>query len=396
MDLSNGTPMVAIPGPSILPDRVRMAMARPMPNIYEGYLLDMTYHILERLPPLAGTSGHVSIIQSNGHGAWQSAISNTLVPGDKVLALESGRFAVIWSEYAAMAGVTAEVLPGSAHAAVDPDALRTRLEADTDGEITAILTVHTDTATSVRNDIPAIRAAIDDAGHDALLMVDCIASLGCERFEMDNWGVDITVAASQKGLMCPPGLGLVWVSEKAFEMHSRVDHRVGYVDWARRLEPKAYYEIFAGTAPVPNLHALDEALAIIEEEGGLDAVWARHQALADAVRAAVEAWSTPDGMGFNITDPAHRSNAVTTITTGEIDANRLRGICEAQAGVTLGVGLLGDRGRSFRIGHMGYLNPPMILGTIATIESALRAMDAPMGGSGVAAAAASIGAALRD
>lgn len=395
MDLSNGTPLVAIPGPSILPDRVRTAMARPMPNIYEGYLLDMSYRILERLPSIARTSGHVSIIQSNGHGAWQSAISNTLVPGDKVLALESGRFAIIWAEYAAMAGVDTEVLPGDARSAVDVAALQARLEADVDGDITAIFTVQTDTATSVRNDIPAIRAAIDAAGHDALLMVDCIASMGCERFEMDNWGVDITVAASQKGLMCPPGLGFVWVSEKAFEMHPRVTHRVGYVDWARRLEPKAYYEIFAGTPPVPNLHALDEALSMIEEEGGLDAVWARHEALANGVRAAVEAWSTPDGIGFNITDPAHRSNAVTTIDTGEIDAVRLRGICEAQAGVTLGVGLIGDRERSFRIGHMGYLNPPMILGTLATIEAALTALAAPMGSSGVAAAAESIGAALR-
>ena len=179
-------------------------------------------------------------------------------------------------------------------------------------------------------------------------------------------------------------------------MHPRVQHRVGYVDWASRLEPQAYYEIFAGTAPVPNLHALDEAIAMIEEEGGLDAVWARHQALADSVRAAVEAWSTPDGFELNIFDPAHRSNAVTTINTGDIDASRLRNICEAQAGVTLGVGLIGDRDRSFRVGHMGYLNPPMILGTLATIESALVAMGAPIGGSGVAAAAETIGAALRD
>ncbi len=134
---------------------------------------------------------------------------------------------------------------------------------------------------------------------------------------------------------------------------------------------------------------------MIEDEGGLDAMWARHQALADGVRAAVDAWSTPGGFGFNIVDPAARSNAVTTVTTGEIDATRLRSICEAQAGLTLGVGLIGDRARSFRIGHMGYLNPPMILGTLATIESALVAMDAPMGGSGVAAAAEAIGAALR-
>jgi len=395
MDLSNGIPMVAIPGPSIVPDRVRTAMARPMPNIYEGALLDVAYSVLERLPSIAGTSGHVSIIQSNGHGAWQSAISNTLVPGDKVLALESGRFAIIWSEYAALAGIDVEVLPGGFADPVDPAALQARLAADAGGEITAILVAQTDTASSVRNDIPALREAIDAAGHDALLMVDGIASMGCERFEMDRWGVDLAVAASQKGLMCPPGLGLVWVGERAFEAHSRVEHRVGYVDWERRLEPKIFYEIFAGTPPVLHLFALDESLSMIEEEGGLEAVWARHQALGDAVRAAVEAWSTPGGINFMVTSAEHRSNAVTGVLTGEIDALRLRAICEEQAGLTLGLGISIEPTEAFRIGHMGYLNPPMILGTIATIEAALRAMDAPIGGSGVEAAADSIGQALK-
>ena len=396
MDLSAGLASVAIPGPSILPERVRAAMALPMPNIYEGYLLDISDRILARLPGIARTSGRAFIVTSNGHGAWQMAVSNTLVPGDRVLALESGRFAVIWAEYAAAAGIDTEVLPGDFETPVDPDELESRLRADTDGAITAVLVSHTDTSSSVRNDIAALRKAIDDAGHDALLMVDCIASMACDPYEMDEWGVDVTVAASQKGLMCPPGLGFVWAGEKAVAAHARTSHRVGYVDWARRLDPRGFYDVYAGTPPVAHLHALDVALDLIEEEGGLEAVWRRHEALADGVRAAVDAWSTPDGLSLNIESPEHRSNAVTTIRTGSIDSTELTARCERDAGLTLGIGMSLSPDRSFRIGHMGHLNPPMILGTLATIEATLHAMGAPMGGSGTAAAAAAIGRALSD
>lgn len=392
MTLNHGIPFVSIPGPSILPERVREAMSRPMPNIYAGPLLETSDRILERLPGIVATTGHGLIVTGNGHSGWQMIINNTLQPGDKILVLESGRFAVVWGEHAAMAGVEVEELPGDFRAAVDPAALQRRLEAD-DGSIAAIFVAHTDTSSSVRNDLPALRAAIDSAGHDALLMVDGIASIGAEPFEMDAWGIDVALAASQKGLMCPPGLAFVWANDKAVARYRSLDPsrpRSAYFDWARRLEPRAFYDTYAGTPPVAHLHAFDVALDIIDEEGGLPAVWARHETLGNAVRAAVDAWSTPGGLELNIIDPQARSNAVTTILTGDVDSEQLTALCREQMGVTLGVGAPTAAGHSFRIGHMGHLNPPMILGTLATIETALHKMKAPMGSSGIAAAAAAL------
>ncbi len=364
-----------------------------MPNIYSGELLEVSDRVLERLPQVARTTGHPFVMTSNGHGAWQMAISNTLLPGDRVLVLESGRFAVIWGEYAAMAGVDVEVLTGHDGSPVDPDAVRDRLQRD-DGSIVAILVAHTDTSSSVRNDIAAIRRAIDEAGHSALLMVDCIASIACDRFEMDDWGVDVAVSASQKGLMCPPGLGLVWAGDRAvdrFRSLPRDRPRVAYFDWETRLAPRAFYDTYAGTPPVAHLFALEAALDLIDEEGGLDHVWERHRVLASAVRAAVEAWSTPGGINFNVGSKENRSNAVTSVLTGEIDAARLSAICRDNLGVTLGIGVANAPDRSFRIGHMGHLNPHMVLGTIGAIEASLVAMNAPFAHSGLAAAADLIG-----
>ncbi len=387
--LNAGREMVAIPGPSVMPDRVMAAMQRPMPDIYSGELVEVSDEIFEQLPGLAKTTGHPFVIISNGHGAWQMAISNTLARGDKVLALESGRFAVVWGEMAEISGVKAEVLPGGDGRPVDPEALRARLADDPGHEIKAVLTVQTDTATSVRNDIPALRAAIDAGDHPALLMVDCIASLGCEPFHMDEWGVDITIAGSQKGLMVPPGLAFLWAGEKALAAYERSDIHVGYLDWQSRLNATHHYQLYCGTPPVSHLFGMREALAMIAEEG-LEARWDRHRWQAEAIWAAVDAWSTDGGIGFNIADPAARSTAVTTITTGGIDATELRRICSDEAGLTLGLGIGDLPEQAFRIGHMGYLNPPMLLGTLGTIEAALHAMGAPVGGSGVAAAAASL------
>ncbi|MGI9597999.1 MAG: pyridoxal-phosphate-dependent aminotransferase family protein [Acidimicrobiales bacterium] len=397
-NLNFGRPMVAIPGPSIIPERVLSAMSRPMPDIYSGELVEISDEVFARLPSLARTTGKPFVVMSNGHGAWQMAIANTLARDDKVLVLESGRFAVVWGEMAAISGVKVEVLPGSDDRPVDPAALQARLADDPGHEIKAILTVQTDTATSVRNDIAALRNAIDEAGHPALFMVDCIASLGCEPFEMDVWGVDVTVAGSQKGLMVPPGLAFVWASEKAIEAYDRSDIHVGYLDWRKRLNATVHYELYSGTPPVSHLYGLREALAMIEEEG-LEARWDRHAVLASAVWAAVDAWSgggdgsaAGGGIALNIADPAFRSTAVTTIRTGDIDAAEVRRICADGAGLTLGLGIGDFAGRAFRIGHMGYLNPPMLLGTLGTVEAALLSMGTPIGGSGVAAAAAALSA----
>jgi alanine-glyoxylate transaminase/serine-glyoxylate transaminase/serine-pyruvate transaminase len=368
-----------------------------MPNIYEGDLVEMSKGILTEINTIARTTGHSFIAVTNGHGAWDMALANTLSRGDKVLVLESGRFAVGWGDAAEVSGIEVEVLHATPRRAVDPAAVEQRLRADTGHTIKAVLVVQIDTASSVYNDIAAIRRAIDAAGHPALYMVDCIASLGCVPYEMDAWGVDVTVGGSQKGLMVPPGLGFNWAGEKAMQAHKSAGLRSAYWDWTKRLSEGSHYWRYAGTPPISHLYALREALDMIAEEG-LENIWARHKVLAEAIRAAVEAWASPNGLGLelNVTDPAARADSVTTILTGSIDPARLRRICEDQAGLTLGIALGEEfEGAAFRIGHMGHLNPPMVLGTLGTIEAALTAMDAPMGGSGVAAAAARIARAIQ-
>ena len=386
MSLRYGQPMIAIPGPSITPERVLRSMNRSMPDIYEGELVDLAFSLVEKLPSIARTSGRVFMSISNGHGAWQMALCNTLSPGDKVLVLESGLFASVWGQMAERTQLNVEYLSGDNRLPVDPDMLEQRLSEDTSHEIKAILCVHTDTATSVRNDIAKLGQTINSLDHPALFMVDCIASLGCEQYEMDEWYVDITVAASQKGLMMPPGMAFVWASQQALEAHNSAGLRIGYFDWDQRMNPDHMYQLFCGTPPIQHLYGLREVLNMIDEEG-LENIWLRHQVLADAVRAAVETWQQPDGLELNITDPKARSNAVTTIRTGSIDSEKLRKICATEAGLTLGLAVGGLEADAFRIGHMGHLNPPMILGTLATIEAALLSMNASIGRNGIGTAA---------
>ena len=386
MSLRYGQPMIAIPGPSITPERVLRSMNRSMPDIYEGELVDLAFSLVEELPSIARTSGRVFMSISNGHGAWQMALCNTLSPGDKVLVLESGLFASVWGQMAERTQLNVEYLSGDNRLPVDPDMLEQRLSEDTSHEIKAILCVHTDTATSVRNDIAKLGQTINSLDHPALFMVDCIASLGCEQYEMDEWHVDITVAASQKGLMMPPGMAFVWASQQALEAHNSAGLRIGYFDWDQRMNPDHMYQLFCGTPPIQHLYGLREVLNMIDEEG-LENIWLRHQVLADAVRAAVETWQQPGGLELNITDPKARSNAVTTIRTGSIDSEKLRKICATEAGLTLGLAVGGLEADAFRIGHMGHLNPPMILGTLATIEAALLSMNASIGRNGIGTAA---------
>lgn len=366
-----------------------------MPNIYEGDLVDLAMSVLHDLPAVArSTSAEPVVIIGNGHAAWQMAIDNTLNRGDRVLVLESGTFAVGWGDMARVSGVDVEVLPGNDHDPVDPAAVGERLARDHDHLIRAIFVVLADTASSCRNDIAAIRRAIDAVDHPALLMVDAIASLGCDRYEMDAWGVDLTVGASQKGLMVPPGVAFVWAGERAIEAYDRgTDLRSGYTDWGPRIRPDAFYKRFAGTPPISHLYGLRQALDMIAEEGGLDSVWARHEVLATAVWDAIDAWSDEGGIVANVADRASRSCATTTVCTGSIDATEIRRRAEADLGLTLGLGIGSGGDHRFRIGHMGHLNPPMILGTIGTIEATLHSMDVDLPESGVAAAAASIGAA---
>ena len=385
MPFDQGRHFLAIPGPSVMPDEVLRAMHRPARNIYEGPLIDLTYSLFPDLKRIVGTAGEAFIYIANGHGAWEAALANLFSGGETVLVLDSGRFAIGWGEIAAAMGVAVETLTAPKRRGVDPDAVEARLREDRGHAIKAVLVVQVDTASGVWNDIAAIRRAMDAAGHPALLMVDCIASTGCVPYEMDAWGVDVTVSACQKGLMTPPGLGFVFANEKAMAAHRENGCHGLYWDWGPRAKPDYYYKLFAGTPPVQHLFGLRQALDMIGEEG-LDAVYARHRTIARGIRAAVEHWGEGGPIELNVLDPKARADSVTTILTGDIESETLRRLCETELGVTLGIGL-GQTVNAFRIGHMGHINPPMALGVLASIELALTRMGAPFAAGGVEAAA---------
>ncbi|MFQ5624274.1 MAG: pyridoxal-phosphate-dependent aminotransferase family protein [Paracoccaceae bacterium] len=398
MTLSRGRDYLAIPGPSVVPDRVLQAMHRAAPNIYEGPLVELTRSVVANLKRVARTEGEVAIYIANGHGTWEAAISNIFAPGDTALVLSTGRFAAGWGEAARAHGVRIATLDFGMHEPADPARVQDALWADQEHRIKAVLVVQTDTASSVKNDVAALRAAIDAAGHPALFMVDCIASLACERFEMDAWGVDVMVAASQKGLMTPPGVGFTFHNGKAAAVRAGNPVRSLYWDWAPRVAPERFYQYFGGTAPTHHLFGLRAALDMLEEEG-LEACWTRHETHARAVWTAVETWGGGGPLRLNIAEPAARSTAVTTITAKGHDMARLRHWCSENTGLTLGIGLGFEEpewcgGDSvFRIGHMGHVNPPMILGALATVEAGMQALEIPHRRGGVGAAAEVVAAA---
>ena len=385
MTTETGRHFLAIPGPTVTPERVMRAMNRPMVNIYEGPLIELTHSIFPDLKKIAKTDGECMMYISNGHGAWDASLFNTISAGDTVLVLESGRFAPGWGVLAEQMGATVETLNCPERKGVDPAAVEAHLRADTEHKIKAILVVQIDTATGVWNDIEAIRKAIDAANHPALYMVDCIACFGCVPYEMDAWGVDVTIAACQKGLMTPPGLGFVFANKKAMARRHENGCLSAYWDWLPRANPDMYYKLFCGTAPVNHLFGLREALDMIAEEG-LETVYARHNRIARGVRAAVEHWGQSGPIELNITDPKGRSDAVTTILTGDMDAQALRRRCEDELSLTLGLGIGLDFNSAFRIGHMGHVNEPMILGALATVELALSQLQADFTPGGVEAA----------
>ncbi|MGB0799066.1 MAG: pyridoxal-phosphate-dependent aminotransferase family protein [Planktomarina sp.] len=392
MSLANGRHYLAIPGPSVMPDRVLQAMHQPAPNIYAGGLIDMTDSLIPDLKYVARTDGHVAIYVANGHGAWEAAVSNVLAPGETVLVLATGRFCIGWGEMATRLGIKVETLDFGMRDAIDLDQVETHLKSDTGGRIKAVMAVHVDTSTSVRNDIAALRQAMDRTGHGALLMADCIASLGCDQFEMDEWGVDVMVAGCQKGLMTPPGMSFVYFNDRAAAVRDQMANVSLYWDWKPRVAPNQYYEYFCGTAPTHHLLGLREALDMIKEET-IQNVWARHTTLAQAVWAACECWAKGGPLELNIADPDLRSVAVTSLRIGAPYGTQLRDWTEHQAGVTLGIGLgMADPSDPawhgfFRIGHMGHVNAQMVMGTLGSIQAGLMALDIPHGAGGLDAAA---------
>jgi alanine-glyoxylate transaminase / serine-glyoxylate transaminase / serine-pyruvate transaminase len=380
-----GREFLAIPGPTTMPDEVLRAMHRPALDIYSDQMTNLTESLLADLSKLFATKGRSYIYIANGHGAWEAVLSNVLSRGDKVLVLESGRFAIGWGNAAAAMGAEVEVLKGDWRRAIRPDEVEARLRADKDHTIKAILAAQVDTASGAYNDIEAIGKAIKATRHPALFMVDTVASLGCMPFEMDKWGIDVAMCGSQKGLMTPPGLGFVAANDRAREVHKKADLRTPYWDWTER-EGSEHYRKYAGTAPVHLLFALRQAVDMLFAEK-LENVFLRHRLLAEAVRRAVAVWAEGQVLGFNIAEASERSNTVTTVMMADShDPDALHRYCKEKCGVVLGVGIGELQGQAFRIAHMGHVNAPMILGTLGVIEVGLQALDIPHGAGGVEAA----------
>lgn len=391
MPLSNGRSHMALPGPSMMPDRVLQAMHRPAPDIYDGDLHDMVASLVPDLRRVARTDGHVAMYICNGHGAWEASLSNTVAPGETVLVPTTGAFGHGWAEVARGLGAEVEIVEHGRKTPIDPDRVRAALAADKGHRIKAVLAVHVDTSSSVRSDIAALRGVLDEVGHPALLMADCIASLGCDVFEMDAWGADVMITGSQKGLMVPPGMAFVFFNDRAAQVRRAMPRVSRYWDWAARADPEMFYQYFGGTAPTHHLYGLRAALDMIHEEG-MENVWTRHARLARAIWAAGEAWAAEGPFRLNVADPAHRSHAVTAASLGAPHGDRLRAWCRDEAGLVLGIGLgVGDpedptNSGYFRFGHMGHVNAHGILGLIGTVEAGLTALDIPHGGGAVDAA----------
>ena len=381
MNGTGGRHFLQIPGPTNVPDRVLRAISAPTIDHRGPAFGELTRALLPALGPVFGTTGPVVVYPSSGTGAWEAALVNTLSPGDRVLMSETGHFSSLWAELATSLGLRVEVLPGDWRRGADPEAIGARLAADTAHEIRAVCVVHNETSTGVTSRIPEVRAAIDATGHPALLLVDTISSLGSVDYRHDEWGVDVTVAGSQKGLMLPPGLGFNAVSAKALDASRAAALPRSYWSWAPILEANAR-GFFPSTPATNLLYGLREALDMLAEEG-LPAVFARHLRHAAATRAAVRTW----GLEVLCADEREHSVALTAVLlpTGH-DADALRRIILERFDMSLGAGLGRLAGTVFRIGHLGHFNDLTLAGTLAGVQMGLQLAGVPIKPGGVDAA----------
>ncbi len=376
-----GLHFLLIPVPTNVPDRILRAMDLPTSDHRGPEFQILGQAVLAGLREIFQTAGPVIVYPASGTGAWEAALVNTLSPGDRVLMFENGHFATLWRELATRLGLEVAFVPGDWRSGVDAAAAEALLREDGQHAIRAVCAVHNETSTGVASDIAALRRAIDAAGHPALLMVDTISSLGSIDYRHDDWGVDVTVAGSQKGLMLPPGLSFNAVGPKALAAARTARMPRSYWDWGAMLGPNAS-GFFPYTPATNLLYGLNEAIAMLREEG-LDAVFARHARHAAATRAAVEAW----GLGILARNPAERSNALTAVTMPEgHDADHLRAVILAGWDMSLGQGLGRMKGRIFRIGHLGDFNDLMLAGTLAGVEMGLERAGIPFRRGGVQAA----------
>ena len=376
-----GRHFLQIPGPTNVPDRVLRAMDYPTIDHRGPQFAAIGKKCLEGMKTIFKTRSHVVIYPASGTGAWEAALVNVLQEGDLVLMVETGHFATLWHKMATKLGLETEFLATDWRRGVDPQAVEDRLRADTGGKIKAVCVVHNETSTGSTSAIAAVRAAIDAVGHDALYLVDTISSLASIDFRHDEWGVDVTVSGSQKGLMLPPGLSFNAVSEKALSVSQASGMRRSYWDWSEQIASNAD-GAFPYTPATNLLFGLAEAIDMLHEEG-LDAVFARHDRHAAATRRAVQAW----GLEVLCQEPRDFSSSLTAVLLPDgHDADAFRAGVLKKFNMSLGNGLSKLAGKVFRIGHLGDFNDLMLLGTLSGVEMGLSLADIPHQKGGVDAA----------
>jgi alanine-glyoxylate transaminase / serine-glyoxylate transaminase / serine-pyruvate transaminase len=381
MTTHGGPHFLQIPGPTNVPERVLRALARPTMDHRGPEFGELGRKLLAALQPIFGTKGAVIMYPASGTGAWEAALVNTLSPGDTVLCFETGWFSTLWTEMATRLGLKPQLVAGDWRHGVDPNVVTEKLKTDTARAIKAVMIVHNETSTGVTSRVPEVRKAIDAAGHPALLFVDTISSLASMPYQHDAWGVDVTVAGSQKGLMLPPGLSFNAVSAKAIEASKSAKLTKSYWAWDAMLavNKDGYFPF----TPATNLlYGAVEACAMLMEEG-MERVFARHHRLAEATRRCVRGW----GLETQAVDPAEYSNSLTAVRVPDgSDADKLRAVILERYNMSLGNGLGRLKGKVFRIGHLGHFSEPMLMGTLSTIELGLSAAGVPHKPQGVAAA----------
>ena len=378
-----GRHYLQIPGPSNVPEEVLRATARPTIDHRGPEFQAMGKRILANVKAVFKTTRPVIIYPASGTGAWEAALVNTLSPGDRVLYFETGHFATLWQQMAAELGLVVDLVPGDWRHGVDTEVLAERLAADTNHEIKAVCCVHNETSTGVTSRIGDVRTAIDDTGHPALLLVDTISGLGSIDYRHDEWGVDVTIAGSQKGLMLPPGLGFNAVSDKALAAYETAELRKSYWDWKPILDANA--NGFWPSTPATNLlYGLEVALRLFDEEG-IENVFARHQRYSAATRAAVAAWG--GGLEVQCLDDREHSGALTAIRVPDgHDADAIRKLILERFDMSLGAGLSKVAGKVFRIGHLGWFEDLSLIGTLGGVQIGLSLAGVPIKKDGVDAA----------
>ena len=388
--IHTGRHFLQIPGPTTVPDRVLRAMAQPVIDHRGPEFAKLATEVLEGLRPIFQTSGPVIIYPSSGSGAWEAAIVNTLSPGDRVLMFETGHFSQLWRQMAESLGLKIEYVPGNWRRGVAPAEVEARLAADAQHTFKAVMVVHNETATGVTSRLPEIRRVMNRANHPALLIVDSISSLASIDYRHDEWGIDVTICGSQKGLMVPPGLSFHAISERALSANKSAKFPKSYWDWQPMLQQNRA-GFFPYTPPTNLLFGLREALHMLQEEG-LPNVFRRHQRHAEAARAAVRAW----GLEIVCEEPLEYSGTTTAVfTPAGHDADRLRKIILENFDMSLGAGLSKLAGKVFRIGHLGHFNDLMLAGTLSGIEMGLRLAAVPHKSGGVMAALDSLAPAAK-